>query len=158
MSVSAWRPVLETSWMASAARAGSEAWAREAASARVTMTWMLCETTSCISRAMRARSVSRGQRRLLVALALQPLGPLGQPVELAAQGSHHHSGQQRGEGEPGEEHEGLDVVGRQVPAHGGQHDTGFEDHRGGSDEAPLGLERHRVERDEERDIGQCRGR
>ena len=46
------------------------------------------------------------------------------------------------------------MVGRQVPAHGGQHDTGFQDHRGGSDEAPLGLERHRVERDEERDIGQ----
>ena len=58
MSVSAWRPVLETSWMASAARAGSVAWAREAASARVTITWMLCETTSCISRAMRARSVT----------------------------------------------------------------------------------------------------
>ena len=58
MSVNAWRPVLETSWMASAARAGSEACAREAASARVTITWMLCETTSCISRAMRARSVT----------------------------------------------------------------------------------------------------
>ena len=98
----------------------------------------------------------RGQRRLLVALVLQPLGPLGQPVELAAQGACHHPGQERGEGEPGEEDEGLDVVGGRVPAHHGHHDACFEDDRGRSDEAPLGLERHRVERDEERDIGQGR--
>ena len=58
MSVSAWRPVLETSCSASAARSGFEAWAAAAASARVTITWMLCETTSCISRAMRARSAA----------------------------------------------------------------------------------------------------
>ena len=58
MSVSAWRPVLETSCIASAARDGFCACALVAASASVTITWMLCETTSCISRAMRARSAA----------------------------------------------------------------------------------------------------
>ena len=98
----------------------------------------------------------RRQRGLLVAVELQPCGPLGQPVELAAQGAHHHPGQQRREDEAGQEDEALRPVARRVPVHRGHHDARFQNGRGGGHETPLGLERHRVEGDEECDVGQSR--
>ena len=100
----------------------------------------------------------RGQRRLLVALDLQPLGALGQPVQLAAQRPDHHPGQQGGEDQAGEEHERMDVVPGQVPAHRGHDDPGFEDHDRRGDEGPWRFEGDRVERDQQRDVGQLRTR
>ena len=98
----------------------------------------------------------RGQGRLLVALELQARRPLGQPVELAAQGAHHHPGQQRREDEAGEEDEALQLVAGRVPMDRGHHDAHFQNGRGGGHETPLGLECHRVQGDEERGVGQSR--
>ncbi len=158
MSVSAWRPVLDTSWMASAARAGSEACASGGGVGQGDHHLDVVRDHIVHLPRDAGPFGHRGQRRLLVALELQPLGALGQPVELAAQGPYHHPGQQRGEDQSGEEDEGMDVVAGQVPAHRGHDDPGFEDDDGRRDEGPLRLEGDGVERDEQRDVGQSRTR
>ena len=117
---------------------------------------MLCDTTSCISRANAGPFGHRGQRRLLIALELQPLRSLGQPVELAAQGAYDDPGQQCGEDESREEDDGLDVVLPGFPTHGGHHDARFEDDDRRRDDRPFGLEGHRVERDEKGPVGEAR--
>ncbi len=98
----------------------------------------------------------RGERRLLVPLELQPLGAFGEPVELAAERPHDDAGQQRGEREAGEEHEGLDVVARRRPTHRRHDDTRLQDGRRRHDEHPVRLERDGVQGDEERRVGQSR--
>ena len=95
-----------------------------------------------------------GERRLLVPLDLQALGPLAQPVELAPQGAHDDAGQQGGKGQTGEEDERLEVVAGRPPAHGRHHDAGLEDDRGGNDLDPLGLHGDGVDGDQERGVGQ----
>ena len=98
MSVSAWRPVLETSCIASAAREGSEACARGGGVGQ--RDHHLDVVRDHVVHLPRDASPfrGRGQRCLLVALELQSFGAFGQPVEVAAQRAHDDPGQQRGEG------------------------------------------------------------
>jgi hypothetical protein len=57
ISVSAWRPTLDDLRIATSARSGASRIAKVAPSANAIITDRLCATMSCISRAMRARSL-----------------------------------------------------------------------------------------------------
>ena len=140
MSVSAWRPVLDTSCIASAARSGSEACAAAAASASVTITWMLCETTSCISRAMRARSAAAASD------ACWSRSISRRAARSASQSSWLRSARTTTPASsavktrPVRKTKDLHVVARRRPADRGHDDAGLEDGGRDRDEEPVRLD------------------
>ena len=84
MSVRASRPVPDTSDMTSAARDGSDLVAGGGAVGQ-SHHHLDVVRDDVVHLTRDARPLrGRGQRRLLVALAFEPLGPFGQPSELTA--------------------------------------------------------------------------
>ena len=116
MSPSAVRPLSATCRIASAARPGSRSAVAAEPSASVTMTVRLCETMSCISRAMRDRSTAVAKLRLLVALACEVVCSGDEGVEVAAPVADRHADERCDEHEHGGLRRGLPLRHRRTAA------------------------------------------
>ena len=147
VSASALRPVADTVVMTSAARAGEvdTTAAAPSASAIITVRW--CATTSCSSRAIRARSSRTGELDLLIPLALDSVGALMQLGQQRGPGPRVHTEHPSGRRHAGQKDEREQPAVTPREPRGGHSQTGLQRHggrRGGSRRPQRGdcVERH----------------
>ena len=153
MSVRAWRPVLDTSRMASAARSGSAACDGGRVGQRHHDLDVVRDDVMHLAGDAGPLG-GRGQRGLLVPLDLQARGAFGQPVQLAAQRAHDDAGEDAAVARPVRKTKRLQVVAGRGPTHRRHDDADLEERSGDDHEEPVALDGDGVQRDEERHVGQ----